>query len=658
MTLALAAMLLLQGDKDEEPKLELVGRFTFGGRSRAEHVSPIEVVVKNPLKDDLGDVTLRFRWAAPAQAQSSKVLWATLRGPLGPVHELPVTIPKYSNRRYLLSVETPNDVSRLTLWAFAMRGEETLYAFEINGRPIHKFAACVVVVGSPTSIGLPEPRKAGEDSGVEIVRLAAADAPERWYDWTFADRVVWLDADPADVRDPAQAEALRLWVAAGGHLVVSSDNADHLGASLLKPLLPAEIGRASSLPAVDLPGLRVEGPLQVVSTTPAARADRVVESGGVPVMIDHAYGRGRVTLLPFSARTPGFRDNADAAEFWTVQLNLPTKGFDASKEIYGDDFLDDQIGSHPLTEWVSDYSKIPPPKLDWAFTLILIYIALVGPIDYLVLRQLNRMYWTWFTFTSYVVGFSAAALIAGAKLADHPAAVREFTILDCSPADQMTRGISITGVLTPMRDRFTVEPQGPGDRAYAIDRTVLEGYDEIGSVSAVRIMLGERRTTTDWDFPNGQTRWAVREWCEAGPPPVGGELTRDASGLTVKIHSTLGGSIRGAVLLTEDGVYRVGELPNGSRSVTLSAAPEWKSWEDYARSAPPDVTCIPTAEPPTSRFGLRPGPVMAAADASKWAVGRRAILIGRVEGEQFFHFSAKSPGRSSVTIVRVFLRAP
>lgn len=655
MILAAALLLLQDPPKEEKPKLELVGRFTFGGRSRAEHLSPVEVVVKNPLKDEFKELDIHLRWGAPAQYQPEKILWATFNGPVGPVHELTVTIPPYSNRRYLLSVETPADPSRHSLWAFLMRKGETLYAFEINGRPIHKFATCIAVVGSDASLGFPRPRDTLENSSVEIVTVAAADLPERWTDWTFADAVVWLDADPADARDPAQVEALRLWVAGGGRLVVSSNNPDHLLAGALRPLLPAEIGRRGSVESIDLDGLRVAGPVAIAETTPSARADRVERRGETPVLIEHAYGRGRVTLLPFSARAPGFSDSAEA--FWRRRFPLlPPKGI-PDQNFLADDALDDQIGSRRLTEWVSDYSKIPPPKLDWAFTLILIYIALVGPIDYLILRQLNRMYWTWFTFTSYVVGFSAAALIAGSKLADHPSAIREFTVLDCAPDAQVVRGVSIAGVLSPLKESFTIEPQGPGEWARVIDRDVSEGYDDLGSVSPIRITFGETRTLTDWDFPNGQTRWAVREWCEAGPPPVSAELVEEATGLTIKIHSTLEEPIKGAVLYTEGGVYRVGEIPNGAKTLTLSAKPEWSSWEDYARSAPPDIAWVPTGEAPDLRHGLRAAPVMAGADVSDWVSGRRAILIGRVEGGENFHFNAKNPGRSSVTIVRVFLRA-
>src|SRR5687768_10013171 len=52
-----------------------------------------------------------------------------------------------------------------------------------------------------------------------VITLTAADLPPRVEAWAAIDRLVWQDVDAADLTD-AQAEALRLWLGAGGQLII------------------------------------------------------------------------------------------------------------------------------------------------------------------------------------------------------------------------------------------------------------------------------------------------------------------------------------------------------------------------------------------------------------------------------------------------------
>ena len=49
------------------------------------------------------------------------------------------------------------------------------------------------------------------------------------------------------------------------------------------------------------------------------------------------------------------------------------------------------------------------PSIEGLLLLLLGYIVLIGPINYLVLRRLDRREWAWVTMPLLVVGFTAGA---------------------------------------------------------------------------------------------------------------------------------------------------------------------------------------------------------------------------------------------------------
>lgn len=636
----------------KKPKATISGFYPFGSRCRDGHPTPVRIELKSTLKE-----TVRARVVARWAMRSSNA--PAIKDGVGPIYELETELPAFSSRMHSMTVET-EDPDRLSLWVYLLIDGEMRSAFEVSGRPIARLASCTAVVGPTTALGFPPPAaEFNARESAEYVAILPENLPDRWYGYLFADHLIWVDGDPAQARDPAQAEALKLWVAGGGHLVVAADRPDGLTGTFLEPLLPVRPGKSVTLAYPLVGSVSFPASTTALQSTPRPGARVVARHEGTPMHVEGTYGRGRVTFLAFSPAAQPFREHPKAPDFWTGLLGLtrdqidPQIGFQLDQPTP----LDEMLGDARLLRWITDYSSIPPPRLTWAFSVILLYVLLVGPIDYLMLRSINRMYWTWFTFTSYVVGFSALVLIAGASLADHPAAVREFAVLDCMPEASVTRGVSVTGVLNPMEGNFTLKPEGPGDWLSALDR-------DPGTIRQLlarphRIVQDERRTIHDWDFPRGQLRWAIRQWCEAGAPPATAEL-RDSA---LEVTHALPVPIRDAALWTSEGVYRLGVIPPGTHTFTLEGMTPLKPADFLAQLRATDpganpthpLAWVPTFVAPEPRRDLKPAELQGWTDVSEWPAEGRAILVGVMDAGGWLEFGAKKPGRSDLTVVRIFL---
>ena len=107
-------------------------------------------------------------------------------------------------------------------------------------------------------------------------------------------------------------------------------------------------------------------------------------------------------------------------------------------------------------------------------TLLVVYILLIGPVDYFVLRRwIGRMEWTWLTFPAMVVIFSVGAYMLAHRLKGDELRVNQVDLVDVDVASGKVRGTSWMNVFSPRTEPFDLSvdtrfPSGkPTERAAA-----------------------------------------------------------------------------------------------------------------------------------------------------------------------------------------------
>jgi hypothetical protein len=301
---------------------------------------------------------------------------------------------------------------------------------------------------------------------------------------TAADRGFWeLLAAPANER---KRKAIAEWVRRGGRVVVSlGTNPDLLEAHKeLREMLPAQVPAGGKRTVSVLPfewrsanefkgliGFR-DGKSQFSVATLQPRADRPNSvladtgepAGKAPVAVQGPYGQGRVTVVGFDLDRAPFSEWPQRRGLWESLVNhagykLPQPSDKIDK--YGnriDEFSTSLQGS------LDFFEGVPVVSFGWVALFILIYIVLIGPIDYLFLKKVvKRLEWTWVTFPVIVITVSAGAYFAAYALKGRDLKMNKVDVVDIDLAGSRVDGSTWFTLFSPRIQNYTmgVEPAGP-----------------------------------------------------------------------------------------------------------------------------------------------------------------------------------------------------
>ncbi len=286
-----------------------------------------------------------------------------------------------------------------------------------------------------------------------IVPLTLADLPERAEGWAVLDRLVWQDVDSNQL-SAGQLEALRRWLAAGGRLVIVGGSAG-IGTLSAFPdaILPYRPTSTLDVAASTLTSLL--GPIPSGSTDlPAmagalARGRALATSGDRAVAAELSYGSGRVTLIGFDPTTKWLAASKSVDSLWRAAL--PTRTGDST--LLSDD--------SQLVQAVYQLPLLALPPTAGLLVIIGAYILIIGPINYLILRRLDRRELAWVTMPILVLAFAAASFGYGAFLRGTDVVVNEVAIVRGAPDATEATAQVYFGIFSPTRSTYRVEvPEG------------------------------------------------------------------------------------------------------------------------------------------------------------------------------------------------------
>jgi hypothetical protein len=450
---------------------------------------------------------------------------------------------------------------------------------------------------------------------------------------TAADRGFWEAlAAPAHER---KRKAIAEWVRRGGRVVVSlGTNPDLLEAHKeLREMLPATVPaggkRTVSVLSYEwaLRGADIRDPadqitfrdgksqFSVVKLQP--RADRpskalVTEperARQAPLVVQGPYGQGRVTVVGLDLDRAPFSEWNQRRDFWENLVNhagyklpLPSDKLDK----YGnriDEFSTSLQGS------LDFFEGVPVVSFGWVALFILIYIVLIGPVDYLFLKKVvKRLEWTWVTFPVIVITVSAGAYFAAYALKGRDLKMNKVDVVDIDLAGGRVDGSTWFTLFSPRIQNYTigVEPAGPGwtpaDPSLAAHDTVLSWQSTVernryssggtGGLFSKRYRYQSMPDPADPNrdlYASGLESVPIQVWTtkafsaqwtaviDPNMPPVSAELSvsnGDPKGLVGTITNHLPvEKFSDIALFWRDHAYDLGtELPNGfAKSISTSA---------------------------------------------------------------------------------------
>lgn len=492
--------------------------------------------------------------------------------------------------------------------------------------------------------GATENNAANQSGNADIALLTrVTDMPAVWFGYGSIDVAILATSDrdfmDALLSDQAgRKAALAEWVRRGGRLILcAGKNRDQFaGSPELQSLLPMTIEGPYMTPPMT-PRWREGGvqPDEPISREPMeftrlrpreGRPARVLIDGpqtgadASPLVVQAPYGLGRVTLLAFDPDLKPVKGWKNESAFWEQLLLAAGPRLAAGQQFnqfgfrqFGADDTDTTLRG--IVDQLENFEGVPVISFGWVALFILLYIIVVGPLDYWFLKKVvKRLEFTWITFPTIVLAVSAAAYFAAYHLKGSDLRVNRLDVVDYDLQTKQVYGRSFFSVFSPRIQKYTVGIEPSEGWAAPVDdptqaATVVSwfGVPKQGRPSFFRSTYEYARLAAGlndvpinvWSTKGFQSWWAAP--FNKATPPIVATLThppmrRDE--IIGSVVNQLPVDIEDAVVMYRGSVAPLGTWLRGTtRPVSAGELKKFSQWKDLADSG---AAAIPEVE------GLRP----------------------------------------------------
>ncbi|MFB3892780.1 MAG: hypothetical protein ACE15C_12235 [Phycisphaerae bacterium] len=585
--------------------------FGWGGCYRPLQWTPMEITIHAPkLKEPLGGVV-------QIAAQQDSMTSMTVSQPVVVTADLPCRAPlvtKFAAGGNTASLALLDDKGR-TKWSqdYSMGG----YTPERLTKAVSAKDMLIGVAGRMSfglsQLGQQSTCATGDGQGSVFVRDKQLQLlPLDWTGYASLDALVLCNPDWGLI-NVHQGKAISQWVSSGGKLlIVLGGNplpADHPVASLL----PFKLGafKPAKLPANRMPrrppNLNAVYDINIWGIGDAAAGGCKVQNlGGEQVLAQGPVGFGQVAVLAFDPSEIKERetDEPTRAAFWCwcldslpnarrIQFRQDRTPSDDSND-YGERFEAGVIASatNAVIKHLYDIGELRVISIWWVILLLAVLAVLLGPIDYLVLKRLDKLPLTWITSAVIIAGFTVAAYYGVRAIRGGSMHVRAVTVIDAVAGDSASAApaaawaTSFCGIAAQESDEYSLmaadgNPLG-GNQWWSAVSAARDEYDYSDSrIASRRIaylqqgpIVQSGATAPRQEGGNIPTGVPINIWsmqvmldeARVGEPPITAEVATDGRAVTLTVTNKSTVAIKDAYLRLNNLSVSLGAIAPGQTS--------------------------------------------------------------------------------------------
>lgn len=198
--------------------------------------------------------------------------------------------------------------------------------------------------------------------------------------------VIIVDEQSVSQLSQRQVKLLKDWVYQGGMTIISGGAGTRDGGPLseLSPVMAEE----QKVISADLGGLQVAQGNMTITTGRLLRGEVLTKVNGVALVASRSFGKGRVIYSGVSLENIA----SGSAAIWPIIFGQGNdlKGFDLRK---GQELK--YIGNDVLGNVAAYLPQLQTPPVPRVVAAWAVYILVVGPVLYLVLKRYDRRDWLW-----------------------------------------------------------------------------------------------------------------------------------------------------------------------------------------------------------------------------------------------------------------------
>lgn len=242
--------------------------------------------------------------------------------------------------------------------------------------------------------------------GVEVIhldQLANFTLPTEAQAWSMIDYLVIDEFSYSDLPEPTQQAVLQ-WVQQGGHVITGSSS--NLAAELgnLSEYLPLELADAIQ---VSVSGL--ESPVPAFQATVKEGAAVKLQNDGQVIAATQPVGSGNVTQMSFSLGDETVSAQEGYSQMLSSFFPAPVVNYNSMGGQSILDFMTYEVGD--VNELFDSFAVSKP----FIIAIILLYILLIVPVLYIVLKKKDKREFAWFIIPAVALLTSLGLFAYGAK---------------------------------------------------------------------------------------------------------------------------------------------------------------------------------------------------------------------------------------------------
>jgi hypothetical protein len=507
---------------------------------------PLQVTVQSQNTDVVGSLQVRVGGLSNTAAQFETT------------YETPFSISRGGSKRVFLYVSLEDFTQQVQVELVNQAGRVVLNE-QANLRQLRYEDLLYVVVTESTTGSLDVSRlPIGRGTSYQTTwRLD--DLPPNAEALRSVDVMVFSDVNTGDM-SPEQQGAMREWVLGGGHLIVTGGNNWQRTTAGLLDLLPStpretltldDVSDIAEFAGREDDDLEAQGLVSASEPLPGAQV--LLDIQEVPIITRHWLGNGTVDFVAIDGTTEPFRSWSELPALW-YELTLSNRARPSWS--YGVE----RFGL--ARDAVSNVTGFDLPSLIQLAAFLALYIFLMGPANYLLLRAIGRREFAWFTIPILISVFTAFAYFTGFSLRGDDVTVNQVSLIQVWEGEEMARVDGVIGILSPrrtsydviMRDQLTLRP--------------LPNITEPSSLSELSIRQGEDYAALNIPVDAAiMTSFATSGYIPA--PNFEGSATFMLRGagtnarLEGEVTNGLPHTLERAIILVDDISYELGDMGPG-----------------------------------------------------------------------------------------------
>lgn len=410
-----------------------------------------------------------------------------------------------------------------------------------------------------------------------LVDMRASDIPPKSEALRSFDIIIINDVDTSSLT-PEQGTALEQWVRAGGTLLIGGGgSAQRTLLGLPTALRPQLLGTPSELDEVDAlvqfsgsalqdpdesaEPIKVAGPF--IAQAASFESDVTLAGDAeAPLVVEEKVGSGTVRYVALSLTGSPFDAWSGNTQFLQAILTPTT----FSPNWLPADTSIQQMRAMQMSQALNRLPSLSLPSIRWLGILLCIYILVVGPLNYLVLRYFRRLHLAWITIPLLTLAFSAGAFGLGYALRGNDLILNHIAVVEPQP-DGSSQVANYVGLFSPVEQTYQIKIDSdslvlpmPQNNQFFMNGRAPNSTAEVGNMTIVNGNPAELR-----DFAISQ--WAMQSfqiedrWDDFGA--IRSELNIEDSLLVGTITNETNQPIQDVVLIMGQYFERIGEIGGG-----------------------------------------------------------------------------------------------